>query len=104
MLIEDRIRWEIHYADLSVYTQESGLWGDAPTSGVLIVIACAENNKQVYMGMDYYYMDPTPSGSIGDFLEADVNDYTHLPRSAVKIGNWVNKKIWDKIHYDIFGV
>ena len=104
MQAEDRIGWEIHYTDLSVYTQASGLWGDAPTSGVLIVVECGEKYKEVYMGMDYYYMDPMPSGNVGSYLEADKDDYSFLPASGVKIGNWIDQSTWNTVHENIFGV
>lgn len=104
MLLEDRIGWEIYYMDLSTYTQVNGTWGNAPTSGVLIVVEYADTHKEVYMGMDYYYMDPTPKGDINAYLEADKDDYLFLPESGIKIGSWVDQRTWDIVHQDIFGV
>jgi len=101
----NRTGWEMHYSDLSVYTSASGLWSDAPTSGALIIVECFDTGfKRVYMGMDYYYMDPMPSGGIDTYLEADKDDYSALPASGVKVGSWTNQATWNTVHQNIFGV
>ena len=99
-----RIGWEIHYNDFSVYTEASGLWGNAPSSGVLIIVEDFDDHKTVCMGMDYYYMDPMPSGSIDGYLEIDEDDYSSLPASGIKIGNWTNWATWSTVHQNVFGV
>ena len=99
-----RIGWEIHYNDLSVYTDTSGVWGNAPTSGVAMILEDFGYYKDVYMGMDYYYMDPMPSGTMGVYLEVDKDDYSSLPSSGVKVGSWTDDAIWKTIHKHIFGV
>lgn len=100
-----RTGWEIHYTDLSVYTNASGVWGNAPTSGTLIVLEYFDNGyKEAHMGMDYYYMDPMPSGDISTYLEADKDSYSSLPSSGVKVGTWADDSIWSTVHNNIFGV
>lgn len=104
MLLEDRISWAIHYLDLSVYTNTSGAWGNAPSSGVLIVVEYAKSHKEVHMGMDYYYMDSTPSGNISGYLEIDKTYYSFLSEANIKIGTWTDIVTWNAVHKNIFGV
>lgn len=104
MQAEDRTGWEIYYTDLSVYTHASGLWGEAPSSGVLMVVECADDTKQVHMGMDYYCMNPMPSGFIDDYLEADQDNYSGVPASGIKTGNWTDQDTWNTTHQNVFGV
>ena len=105
MNAEDRVAWEIHYMGMSIYTHTSGLWGNAPSSGVLIVVETAlDGHKEVQMGMDFYYMDSTPSGNISAFLEADEDDFSFLPESGIKIGNWTSDAEWCIVHQNVFGV
>lgn len=105
MLPEDRISWAIHYLDLSVYTNTSGVWGNAPASGVLFVLETSTSGLQeVNMGMDFYYMHPMPSGAISSYLHADEESFSFLPESGIKLGNWADDSVWHFCHQEIFGV
>jgi len=99
-----RTGWEIYYTDLTVYNNASGTWGSAPSGGVLIVVELDNHHKEVHMGMDYYYMDPIPSGTIGHYMEAEKDDYNYLPSSGSKVGNWTDQATWNTVHNNIFGV
>jgi hypothetical protein len=97
-----RSGWEIYYNDLSVYTDANGSWGNAPTSGVLIVCECFDDgHKFAHIGMDHYYMDPMPSGGIGSCLETD--EHLSIPESGLKTGSLVDQEVWNIVHVNVFG-
>ena len=98
-----RIGWEIHYNDGFIYTNASGTWIDAPSSGISIIVECFDNNKKIaHMGMDHYYMNPTPSGTIDAYDAVDASGYTFLVDNTKKTGNWVDDEVWTIIHNRIF--
>ena len=75
-----RTDWKIYYNDLSTYTDASGVWSNAPASGILMVVESFDDgHKLAWMGRDYYYMDLTPSGAIVAYSEADKDYYSFFP-------------------------
>jgi len=86
-------RWMIFYDDETTFSNEDGLWIDAPTDGVLYVISKRHNSDivEVSAGNDHYILLD------GETVAATQDLGPLLRKWGVKFGRWTSHKMQEKI-------